>query len=283
VTDSAVSSLRDAYLTLLKRAVLGETVPPTIMYRPVHHVPGGRFRRGFLARALRQEGAVLARQVAVDISQNDEGRLSAWDLPPWPLTMIGARRLANVEQCMQSVLEAGVPGDFIETGVWKGGTTIFMRGFLRAHDVTDRKVYVADSFQGLPEPDLTQYPADQGLDLHLWPNLSISLDEVRANFARFGLLDRQVEFVEGWFRDTLPPLRGHSWSVIRLDADMYESTIDALRNLYDGLAPGGWLIIDDYQDIPACRRAVDDFRDERSIEEPIVTVDWSAVCWQKQP
>ena len=176
MTDSAVA-LRDAYLSLLKRAVLGETVPPTSLYRPVGHVPGGRFQRRFLARALRREGAVLAREVAVDISQNDEGRLSAWDLPPWPLTMIGARRLANVEACMQSVLEAGVPGDFIETGVWKGGTTIFMRGFLRAHAVSDRKVFVADSFQGLPEPNTGQYPADEGLYLHLWPNLAISADK----------------------------------------------------------------------------------------------------------
>jgi hypothetical protein len=182
---------------------------------------------------------------------------------------------------MRSVLDGGVPGDFIETGVWKGGTTIFMRGLLRAYAVTDRKVYVADSFEGLPEPDVSQYPADRGLNLHLWPNLAISVEEVKANFARFGLLDGQVEFVKGWFRDTLPTLRGHPWSVVRLDGDMYESTIDALRNLYDDLAPGGWLIIDDYE-IPACRQAVGDFRDERGITEPIVTVDWTGVCWQKQ-
>jgi hypothetical protein len=281
VTDSAVVSLQDAYLTLLKRAVLGETVPPTTMYTPVPDLPGGPVQRRLLARALRRDGAVLARQVAVDLSQNEEGRLSAWDLPPWPLTMIGSRRLANVAACMQSVLEGGVPGDFIETGVWKGGTTIFMRGFLQAYAVTDRTVYVADSFQGLPEPDVGQYPADQGLDLHLWPNLAVTVDEVRANFARFGLLDAQVEFVEGWFRDTLPALRGHPWSVIRLDGDMYESTMDSLRNLYDDLAPGGWLIIDDYE-IPACRQAVGDYRAERGVTEPMVTVDWTGVCWQKQ-
>jgi hypothetical protein len=281
VTDSAVVSLQDAYLTLLKRALLGETVPPTTMYTPVPHVPGGRFQRHLLARALQRERAVLARQVAVDTSQNEDGRLSAWDLPPWPLTMIGSRRLANVEACMRSVLDGGVPGDFIETGVWKGGTTIFMRGLLRAFAVTDRKVYVADSFEGLPEPDVSQYPADRGLNLHLWPNLAISVEEVKANFARFGLLDGQVEFVKGWFRDTLPTLRGHPWSVVRLDGDMYESTIDALRNLYDDLSPGGWLIVDDYE-IPACRQAVGDFRDEKGVTEPIVTVDWTGVCWQKQ-
>jgi hypothetical protein len=196
--------------------------------------------------------------------------------------MIGSRRLANVESCVRDVLERGVPGDLIETGVWKGGTTIFMRGLLRAYGVTDRKVYVADSFEGLPAPDVEAYPADEGFTLHLWPNLAIGLDGVRANFARFGLLDDQVDFVKGWFRDTLPALRGHVWSVMRLDGDLYESTSDALRNLYDGLSVGGWVIIDDYSDIPACQQAVSDFRTENDITEPIIEVDWTGVCWQKQ-
>ena len=109
----------------------------------------------------------------------------------------------------------------------------------------------------------------------------MTVDEVRANFARYGLLDDQVRFVEGWFRDTLPGLRDLTWAVIRVDGDLYESTMDSLENLYGGLSPGGWVIVDDYERAP-CRQAVHDFRERNSISEPIVTVDWTGICWQKE-
>jgi O-methyltransferase len=272
----------DAYIDLLRKAILGQTVGQATTYEPVPGPTGNRVEQHLLQRALRRANAVLVRPTTVDLADNEDGRETASTLPPWALTMIGSRRLGNVESCVRDVLERGVPGDLIETGVWKGGTTIFMRGLLRAYGVTDRKVYVADSFQGLPPPDAEAYPADEGSTLHLWQNLAVTLDDVRANFQRFDLLDDQVEFVKGWFRDTLPALRGRVWSLIRLDGDLYESTYDALRNLYDGLAVGGWVIIDDYSDIPACRQAVADFRAEKDIAEPIIEVDWSGACWQKQ-
>jgi O-methyltransferase len=95
------------------------------------------------------------------------------------------------------------------------------------------------------------------------------------------LLDDQVTFVKGWFRDTLPTLRDHTWSVLRLDGDLYESTMDALVNLYPGLAPRGWIIVDDYE-IPACAQAVDDYRQKEGVSEPILRIDWTGICWQKQ-
>jgi hypothetical protein len=280
VDDGTGTELREAYIELLKRAVLGETTGSVTVYQPVPTAPGGRLTKKLLNRILAREEATLARPTTVDLSRNADGRLSVFDLPPWPLTMIGARRLDNVEQCMRSVLEEDVPGDFIETGVWKGGTTIFMRGVLRAYGITDRRVYVADSFEGLPAPDATNYPADRGSDFHLWPGLAIDLAAVRENFGRFGLLDDQLEFVKGWFRDTLPALRGHTWAIIRLDGDLYESTMDALENLYDDLAVGGWLIVDDYE-IEACRQAVTDFRASRGVTDEINAIDGYGVCWQK--
>lgn len=273
-------SLPEAYIELLKRTVLGDAAGPVTVYQPVREPPSGRLTGPLLPRLLRREGAMLARPANIDLSQNEEGQLSVWDLPAWPLTMIGSRRLDNVEACMRSVLDAKIPGDFIETGVWKGGTTIFMRGLLRAYGVADRRVYVADSFEGVPPPDEGRYPDDSGLDFHLWPDLAVDLESVRGNFARLGLLDDQVEFVKGWFRDTLPALRGHQWAVVRLDGDLYESTTDALENLYDGLSTGGWLIVDDFE-IAACRQAVTDFRSARGITEPIVEIDANGVCWQK--
>jgi O-methyltransferase len=280
VSDGVGTPLKEAYVELLKRSLLGDITGPVTVYQPVATMPGSRLTRRLLERSLAREQAILARPTNVDLSRNEDGRLSVFELPPWPLTMIGKRRLDNVESCMRSVLEEGVPGDFIETGVWKGGTTIFMRGLLKALGVTDRRVYVADSFEGVPPPNPESYPADRESVFHLWPGLAVDLPAVKENFARFDLLDEQVEFVEGWFRDTLPALRGHTWAVIRLDGDLYESTIDALENLYGGLAVGGWLIVDDYE-IEACRQAVTDFRAARGVTDEIRPIDGYGVCWQK--
>jgi hypothetical protein len=280
MTSDGEPTIRDAYLDLLKRSLLGLTVGPATLYRPV---PRGRNAiRTAIVRALQRRGrSVLAEPVQFDLADNTEGTISVWGLPPWPKTMVGTVRLDNVEQCIKSVIDTGVPGDVIETGVWRGGTAIFMCGVLRAYGALDRTVYVADSFAGVPPPDIERYPADEGLDLHLWPGLAVGVDEVRANFARYGLLDDHVVFVEGWFRDTLPGLRGHTWSVLRLDGDLYESTMDALENLYPSLSPSGWVIVDDYHDIPACAQAVDDYRERQGITEPLVRVDWTGMCWQK--
>ena len=277
--EDAAARLRDSYIDLLKRSLLGRTVGPTTMLRAIEEVPRFDGRRAQLARALAPPRGVAAEPVQFDLADNLEGKVSVFGLPPWAMTMIGLRRMDNLEMCVRQVISDGVPGDLIETGVWRGGATIFMRGILHAFGVTDRQVFVADSFQGVPPPDADRYPADEGMQLHHWP-LAVDADEVRANFERYGLLDDQVEFVEGWFRDTLPKLRDHRWAVIRLDGDLYESTMEALDNLYDGLQPGGWLIVDDH-DIIACRHAIADFRSKHDIDEPIIEIDWTGICWQK--
>ena len=90
-----------------------------------------------------------------------------------------------------------------------------------------------------------------------------------------------MQLVEGWFRDTLPPLRGREWALVRLDGDMYESTMDGLTNLYPGLAPGGFLIVDDYG-LPPCREAVEDYRREHGITEKVHKIDWVGAYWRKR-
>jgi O-methyltransferase len=202
----------------------------------------------------------------------------------WPAhapTMVGEARLRNVRRCVENVLSADVPGDLIEAGVWRGGVTILMRGILAAHRVTDRSVWVADSFRGLPPPDPERYPADKDDELHREAPLAVSVDEVRENFSRYGLLDDQVRFLEGWFRETLPTVRDRTWAVVRLDGDMYESTMDGLRNLYPGLAVGGYLIVDDYA-LPACAEAVHDYRESEGIGDEIERIDWTGVFWQRR-
>lgn len=195
--------------------------------------------------------------------------------------MIGVKRLQNLRTLTERALAEDVPGDLIETGVWRGGACILMRGLLAAHCDNTRKVVVADSFDGLPSPRPQLFPADDGDTHYTFRQLAIGLEEVKANFAAYGLLDDQVEFLKGWFRDTLPALRERRWAVIRLDGDMYESTMDGLENLYRGLSPGGFLIVDDYGAVPASKLAVDDFRAVHRIDAPINWVDWTGIWWQK--
>lgn len=208
-------------------------------------------------------------------------RLDGRDWPAAAHTMIGLRRLDNVQLAVETVLREGVPGDLLEAGVWRGGAAILMRGVLQAYGDAWRLVWAADSFQGLPPPDAAKYPADAGLDLHRFPQLAVPLERVKENFARYGLLDERVRFLKGWFRDTLPVAPVGRLALLRVDGDLYESTTDALTALYPKVSAGGFVIVDDYGDIPACRQAVDDYRRAHGVSDPIVPVDWTGVFWRK--
>lgn len=205
-----------------------------------------------------------------------------WDWPSVAHSMIGRKRMANIRLLAERILFDRVPGDFIETGVWRGGACIFLRAILEAYGVKDRRVWVADSFEGLPPPN-TAYPADTGDVFHTYRELAVSLEEVKRNFERYGLLDEQVSFLKGWFRDSLPAAPTGPLAILRMDGDMYESTMDALTHLYDRVSPGGYIIVDDYRVVEGCRTAVDEFRAKHHIEDRIVEIDGVGVFWQKTP
>lgn len=208
-------------------------------------------------------------------------RLDGRDWPVQAETMVGILRLNNLQELLERVIADGVPGDVMETGVWRGGASIFMRGVLAAYGDRSRRVWLADSFQGLPPPDPERYPADEGDVLHSIDMLAVGLDEVKTNFERYGLLDDQVRFLPGWFRDTLPDAPVEQLSLLRLDGDMYESTMVALESLYAKLSVGGFVVVDDYGAIAGCRQAVDEFRAERRVEAKLETIDWTGVYWRR--
>lgn len=201
------------------------------------------------------------------------------DWPAQAETMIGTARMRNLRTLTQRALDENIPGDLIETGVWRGGACIYMRGILAAAGDTKRRVFVADSFCGLPPPDEAAYPADAGDPHHTFSQLAISRAAVEANFRRYGLLDEQVIFLEGWFKDTLPTAPIDRLAVLRLDGDMYGSTMDALNALYEKVSPGGFVIVDDYV-LKACAAAVGDFRRRQGISAPLHEIDGAAVWWQ---
>lgn len=202
------------------------------------------------------------------------------DWPHWAHTMIGMKRLDNIQECMETILEENIPGDFIECGVWRGGACIFMRGVLAAYGVRDRRVWLADSFEGLPPPNPEKYPHDKDDLLFEESYLAVSAGTVNKNFFQYGLLDDLILFTPGLFKDTLPHLRACKFAVLRLDGDMYESTMDILVNLYDTVSPGGFIIIDDWA-LHGCQHAVKDFRDERNITEKMIQIDWTGWYWRK--
>jgi O-methyltransferase len=188
-------------------------------------------------------------------------------------TMMGMGALENLHFGMQSVVNNRVPGDFVETGVWRGGGTIYMRAFLDAYGEPDRKVWVCDSFEGLPKPK-DEYEHDRGSRLWESEYLAISVDQVKKNFDFYGLLDDRVRFLKGFFSDTMPTAPIDRIAVLRLDGDMYESTIVVLDNLYSRLSDGGVVIVDDYGMLPECNRAIEDFRAKNKIADPLQIIGY---------
>jgi hypothetical protein len=216
-----------------------------------------------------------------ELAKQRDIRMIGKDWPEDAETMIGILRLDCIQECVETVLRDDIPGDFLEAGVWRGGATIFMKGILAAYGVHDRRVWVADSFRGLPVPDEVNFPQDVPIDQSIFEELAVSQEQVRANFARYDLLDDQVLFLEGWFKDTLPTAPVDALAVLRLDGDYYESTIQILESLYHKVSAGGFVIVDDYGCIEACRQAVTDFRAANGIDDPIVPVDWTGVYWRR--
>ncbi len=269
-----MSDPRDLYLDLMKRSLLN------LIYgdrEVVYANPASPVKRMVFA-AVRAQGAEVVRRKQFDAEVRQSGR----DWPTDGQTMLSMKRLENVQYCVEQAIKNNVPGNLIEAGVWRGGASILMRAVLKAHNVLDRKVFVADSFEGLPAPDADKYPQDIGIDYHKMDELKISLSEVQGNFERYQLLDEQVKFLKGWFEDTLPTADTGPLAVIRLDGDMYESTMDGLEALYERLSPGGFIILDDYVMLEPCRKAVDDYRKRNGITEEIIPIDFAGAYWKKQ-
>ncbi len=227
VLTVAETDSRSAYLDLLRRDLT--------RYGQDELVPVGWYRLGrplFNARNF-----VLVRKRPFNAYARDRGL----DWPADALTMIGMQRLTSLQHCVETVLAEDVPGDLVECGVWRGGAAILMRAVLSAYGDQTRRVWLADSFAGVPPPDPANYQADKGIKLHRHANvLGISEAEVRANFERYGLLDEQVRFLPGWFKDTLADAPIDQIAVLRLDGDLYESTIQSLDALYPACRPGGF-------------------------------------------
>lgn len=198
------------------------------------------------------------------------------------LTMIGEDRLAFLSMAIRDLHERRVPGDLLEAGAWKGGACIYMRAALDVYGILDRTVWVCDAFDdGFPAPD-ARFPVDADSKLHLRSYFKTSNVMVKQYFRCYGYDDRQVKIVPGYFKDSLPAAGIGKLALLRLDGDLYGSTWDALEACYDKVSPGGYIIEDDYQHIKHARQAIDDFRSQRGITDPLHSADWASVYWIKE-
>ncbi|GAA1277241.1 TylF/MycF family methyltransferase [Sphaerisporangium rubeum] len=223
-------------------------------------------------------------------------RLEGKDWPSLAHTMIGMSRLDNLQMLVEDLLAEEVPGDLMEAGIARGGAAVFMRAVLKAHDVRDRLVWAADSFEGFPRTldeaghespllgvmsQLSGHVNDPAGTAYARFLRGTTLAEVQRTFAAYGLLDEQVRFLAGWFSHTLPMAPIDRLALLRLDADLYGSTYEALRVLYPKVSLGGYVIVDDYHAIEECRAAVRDYL--LSVHQKVTPerVDYSAAFWRK--
>jgi O-methyltransferase len=272
---------RDLYLDLmcgtLTRAIMEDSDEVLSADHGLGEITAARRARRRLARFLRSRGYELVRLHPYEAALRENGR----DWPARAETMMGVRRLQQLRSAVETVLAESVPGDLLEAGVWRGGGGIMMRAVLEAHGCRDRVVWLADSFQGLPAVDEASYPADAGLHFNRYSYLAVTETQVRDNFRRYGFADDRVRYLPGWFKDTLPHAPVERLSVLRLDGDLYQSTIEALHALYPKLSAGGFCIIDDYGAIRACRKAVHHYRSRYGIRDKIIDIDGIGAYWRK--
>lgn len=280
--DTRTDLARGLYLDLLKRTLTGAVAEDNDSILGGVRTAGSPMFRKNVADSVGRLIGRLGFELAYKKPYDPEFRAAGRDWPARADSMIGLRRMDNIQHCIDTVIHDDVPGDLIEAGVWRGGATIFMRGVLKAFDDATRRVWVADSFQGLPPPDVARYPADSGDTLHKLGGLAVGVQQVRHNFERYGLLDDQVRFLVGWFEDTLPTAAIERLAVMRLDGDMYESTWQAIEALYPKLSPGGFCIVDDYgSHVAQCQRAIHDYRSAHRITEEIIDIDGTGAFWRK--
>jgi hypothetical protein len=195
-----------------------------------------------------------------------------------PYTIVGDASLIDLARQVAAVLALGIPGDFVECGVFRGGASFLMADLLRQAGVRDRKVWLFDSFEGMPPAEeidgsaARAWEVDTGGEWY-FNNVTASLEEVRQGAARLGL-ERYVEFVKGWFDQSLPAHRNRIGTIalLRLDCDWYASVRSCLDNLYDQVADGGFIVLDDYYTFEGCAIAIHEFLGERKLSHRIETV-----------
>lgn len=269
------------YLDLLKQALCASLYDESawrVVEGPMrqHGRSLGAWAKHGVLNEIRKQGFLLVRPNPFVASDRESGL----DWPLFGYTMTGRRRLDALEKLINQVLDDRIPGDIVETGVWRGGSMMLAAAILDMRGDTERAIWLADSFEGMPVPTEQDPSKSADEDFSDRDYLSASLESVQGYFARFGLMSGRLNFLKGWFCDTLPEAPIDRIAVLRLDGDLYESTRDALVSLYHKVSIGGFVIVDDYNSWPGCKLAVDEFRQKHGVTAALTKIDRDAVYWK---
>jgi len=184
-----------------------------------------------------------------------------------PYTMTSWDKLTALVLAVRHVGLHVPEGDFVECGVWRGGSVHAIARTLMSVGVTDRDIYLFDTFSGMTEPTdrdvdengrtAAERLATSSKKARIWA--LASREDVEAGLATLDYPQERFHLVEGPVEDTIPAQAPASIAMLRLDTDWYESTHHELIHLYDRLVSGGVLIIDDYGSWQGSRQATDEF------------------------
>lgn len=201
-------------------------------------------------------------------------------------SMTSAERMYALYKAVNYITDAGIEGDFVECGVWRGGSMMVAAGALLARGDTGRHLHLFDTYEGLPKPDTDK-------DVDIWGNRAIdgwlpnrvddeashwaeaSIEEVTANLLSTGYPADHLHFVKGLVERTIPQHAPGKIALLRLDTDWYESTKHELEHLYERLSLHGVLIIDDYGHFKGARQAVDEYFESRRIPALLNRIDYT--------
>lgn len=185
-------------------------------------------------------------------------------------TMTTAERMFGLYKAVRYIVEAEIPGSFVECGVWKGGSVMLMAETLIRAGKTDRDLFLFDTFDRMPPPSSDDITFDGVSAQSMMDNEApkdtpdsiwcmSTLEEVQKNLQRTGYPEKKIHIAKGLVEETVPKKAPDSIALLRLDTDWYESTKHELEHLYPRLSAGGVLIIDDYGHWLGARRAVDEY------------------------
>ena len=221
------------------------------------------------------------------------------------VSMAGQRRLDSFAAQVAQAVEDGVAGHVIETGTWRGGASFMAAKTLELMGDALRRVYLCDSFKGIPPQDTYETSSSEPMPLEIrgaysdrWAHTMNllnhnSAERVKRDAAAFGLDVGRLRFVEGFFNESIPRLLAAApdlrFAVVRLDGDTFRSTYETIELLYPRLSDGGFLIVDDYMGWTTCRTAINMWREKHNVTEPIIVVPHgefdiiNGVYWRKNP
>lgn len=268
-TQRPSDGVREAYLDLLCGTITREITPDRLLELQPYEATWRRRVVDVVQQLLARRGLVMARTA------------SRSAVVPWATsaeTMLGIDRINDLRECIETVLLERVEGDLFEAGVWRGGGVILMRAMLEAYCDEERIVWAADSFRGPPPPSAKQ---DIGFDFHRQPSFRASLKSVRENVRRYGLSEDRIRYVEGWLEDTLSTLDVQKIGVLQIGVDLNTATTTALRALYPSVSSGGFVLVDGYRSEELVRSAVDAFRVEHGIREPLTNDLLDRARWRR--